>query len=102
MTYAIIQLGGRQFWIEPGKFYDVNQLDAIPGETLLLNRVLFVKKDNVIQIGKPCIENFVVKAKVLRHLKGRKITVLKMKSKKNMKSKRGHRQRLTRLLIQDI
>ena len=102
MTYAIIQLGGRQFWVETGKFYDVNKIDAIPGQTILLNKVLFLKKNNQVSVGQPCIEKISVKAKVLKHFKSKKITVFKMKPKKNMKSKYGHRQNCTRLLIQDI
>lgn len=102
MTYAVIQIGGKQLWIQPGKFYDVNQLKAKPGQTILLNRVLFLNKDGNIKIGDPCLHQTYVKAKVLRHLKSRKITVFKMKPKKNMKLKRGYRQNLTRLLIQEI
>ena len=27
MNYAIIEASGKQFWIEPGKFYDLNHID---------------------------------------------------------------------------
>nr|YP_009541638.1 ribosomal protein L21 [Synarthrophyton chejuense]AYR05647.1 ribosomal protein L21 [Synarthrophyton chejuense] len=102
MKYAVIEISGRQFWVEEGNFYDVNKVHAQPGETIILNKVLFLNKEGLIQFGSPCIDSFVIKAKVLKHLKSRKITVFKMKSKKNMKSKNGHRQDLTRLLIQEI
>ena len=102
MTYAVVEIGGKQIYIQPGKFYDVNKLYAAPGETILLNRVLILKRKNDITLGRPCIDSCSVQAKVLRHLKGRKVTVLKMKSKKNMKSKKGFRQHLTRLLVQKI
>lgn len=102
MTYAIVEIGGKQLWVEAGQFYDVNKLHATPGEIVSLNKVLFLKKDSQIVIGSPCIEHVTIKAKVLRHLKSRKKLVFKMKQKKNMRSKRGHRQDLTRLLIQEI
>ena len=102
MTYAIVEIGGRQVWIEVGQFYDVNKLHASPGETVSLNKVLFLKRNSEVFVGNPCIEDCTVKAKVLRHLKRRKTVVFKMKRKKNMRSKRGHRQDLTRLLIQEI
>lgn len=102
MTYAIIEIGGKQLWIEPGKFYDINKLHVLPGEIVALNKVLFVNRNGSIVVGNPCIERFIVKAKVLRHIKSRKLTVFKMKPKKNTKSKRGSRQDLTRLLIQEI
>ena len=102
MTYAIIQLSGKQFWIQPGKFYDVNRLNALPGQTIRLHKVLLVNKKGNIQFGDPCIPNISIKAKVLKHLKSRKVTVFKMKPKKNTKSKYGYRKHLTRVLIQNI
>lgn len=102
MKYAIIELGGKQIWVESGKFYDVNRLKAIPGQTVYLNKVLFLGNNGEFSFGKPCLENFSIKVKILRHLKSRKTIVFKMKRKKNMRSKRGHRQELTRVLIQSI
>ena len=102
MAYAIIELGGKQLWVETGKFYDVNKLEALPGEVVLLNKVLLLKREDQAIIGTPCIKSCIVKAKVLRHFKGRKITIFKMKSKKNKRSKRGFRQNLTRLIIEEI
>ena len=102
MTYAIIEIGGRQIYIQPGKFYDVSKLQASPGETILLNKVLFLSRNGDIVFGQPCIDTCFVKAKVLRHLKGKKNIAFKMKSKKNTSSKIGFRQHLTRLLIQEI
>lgn len=88
--------------VEPGKFYDLNYIPAQPGDTINLNRVLFLSKDNIYSVGRPCIDNTIVKATVLRHFGGRKITVFKMKSKKNSRVKKGHRQRLTRIFIDDM
>jgi large subunit ribosomal protein L21 len=102
MTYAIIQIGGKQFWVQAGRFYDVNKIKANPGETILLRKVLLLNKNGEIQVGYPCIGTVNIKAKVLKHFKSRKVTVFKMKPKKNMKSKRGYRQDLTRLFIQEI
>jgi len=63
---------------------------------------LLLNKDGDILLGHPCVDNCIVKAKVLKHFKGKKTIVFKMKRKKNMRSKRGYRQELTRLLIQEI
>lgn len=102
MVYAIIELSGKQLWVEKGKFYDVNKLNVSPGEIVLLNKVLLLKKKDQAIIGTPCIKSYTIKAKVLSHFKGKKLTIFKMKSKKNMRSKRGFRQDLTRLLIEEI
>ena len=102
MIYAVVELGGKQLWVESGKFYDVNKLQASPGEILLLNKVLLLKKDDQVVIGNPCIKDCTIVARVLKHFKSKKVTVFKMKPKKNMRSKRGYRQDVTRLLIERI
>ncbi len=102
MGYAIIDAGGKQFWIESGKFYDFNYIPSEPGDILVLNRILLVSNDNGLQIGNPCLEYNKVKIKILKHIKGRKIIVFKMKPKKNIRLKQGYRSKLTRVLIQDI
>nr|QCI07834.1 ribosomal protein L21 [Pleonosporium borreri] len=102
MSYAIVDAGGRQFWIESGKFYDFNYIPSQPGDILILNRVLLMSDDNGIKIGNPCLELNKVKIKILKHIKGRKVIIFKMKPKKNIRLKQGHRSKLTRVLIQDI
>ena len=102
MTYAVVEIGGKQTYVQVGKFYDVNKLQASPGEIVLLNKVLLLNKNSTITLGHPCVNSCSIKAKVLRHLKSKKTAVFKMKSKKNARSKRGFRQQLTRLLIQEI
>nr|YP_009395305.1 ribosomal protein L21 [Polysiphonia infestans]ARW64285.1 ribosomal protein L21 [Polysiphonia infestans] len=102
MTYAIVDVGGNQIILEPGKFYDLNCITASPGDIVHFNRVLFLSQNNVYQIGKPCLDQISIKATILRHFNGEKITVFKMKSKKNNRLKKGHRQKLTRVFIEDI
>ena len=102
MTYAIIEVSGKQLRIETGKFYDVNYIKGEPGDIVNLKRILLINKTGTITLGYPCIPSKYIKAKILKHFKHKKITVFKMKSKKNNKIKRGHRQELTRLLIQEI
>nr|YP_010951453.1 50S ribosomal protein L21 [Laurencia catarinensis]WMP12392.1 50S ribosomal protein L21 [Laurencia catarinensis] len=102
MVYAVVELGGNQIIVEPGKFYDVNYVPADPGDIINLNRVLLFAQSENFHIGYPCLNNVIVKAKVLRHLKGKKLTVFKVKPKKNNRVKMGHRQKLTRILIEKI
>nr|WCH57036.1 ribosomal protein L21 [Hypnea musciformis] len=102
MNYAIIEASGKQLWIEEGKFYDLNYIPGEPGDLIKLNKILLVNNNNNIQIGNPCLKSIRIKATILRHVKGKKITVFKIKPKKNNKSKKGHRQKFTRLLIKQI
>lgn len=102
MAYAIVETSGTQLCVEPGRFYDVNRVFAEVDETVTLDRVLLVRDGETIDIGEPTLEGATVTAKVLRHFRGRKIIVYKMRPKKKTRKKQGHRQELTRLVIESI
>jgi large subunit ribosomal protein L21 len=63
---------------------------------------LLVQHNDEVTIGQPFIEGATVEGTVLRHFRGRKIIVYKMKPKKKTRKKRGHRQEITRLMINSI
>ncbi|MBE9033625.1 50S ribosomal protein L21 [aff. Roholtiella sp. LEGE 12411] len=102
MTYAIIETGGKQIRVEPGRFYDIELLTAEPDEKVTIESVLFVQHDGEVTIGQPIVAGATVEGTVLRHFRGRKVLVYKMKPKKKTRKKRGHRQEITRLLINSI
>jgi large subunit ribosomal protein L21 len=102
MTYAIVATAGKQFRVEPGRFYDVDRIHAEPDTTLTLDQVLLVQEGETIQVGQPLVAGATVSATVMQHLRGRKIIVYKMRPKKKTRKKQGHRQELTRLMINSI
>ncbi|MBW4631652.1 MAG: 50S ribosomal protein L21 [Iphinoe sp. HA4291-MV1] len=102
MTYAIIETGGKQLRVEPGRFYDIELLSAEPDEKVTIESVLLVQHNGEVTIGQPLVSGAKVEGTVLRHLRGRKVLVYKMKPKKKTRKKRGHRQEITRLLINSI
>lgn len=102
MKYAIVEISGRQFWIETGKYYDFNRIPTELGNSITLNRVLLLNNDGQLLIGKPYLQSVKIKGKILEHLRGKKIIVYKMRPKKKTRKKQGHRQELTRVLIEDI
>jgi large subunit ribosomal protein L21 len=102
MKYAIVEISGRQFWIETGKYYDLNRIPTELGKEITLNRVLLINNNGELLIGKPYLENVTVKGKILEHLRSRKTIVYKMRPKKKTRKKQGHRQDLTRVLIEEI
>ena len=102
MTYAIIETGGKQMKVEAGRFYDIELLNAEPDEKVTINAVLLVNHDGALSIGQPLVEGATVEGTIMRHLRGRKVLVYKMKPKKKTRKKRGHRQEITRFLINSI
>lgn len=102
MSYAIIETGGKQLRVEPGRFYDIELLPVNPEEKVIIEKVLFVSNDGEVAIGQPFVAGATVEGTVMRHFRGRKILVYKMKPKKKTRKKRGHRQEITRLMINSI
>lgn len=102
MTYAIIQTGGKQVKVEAGRFYDIELLSAEPDEKVTIDAVLLVQHEGGVSIGQPRVAGATVEGTVMRHFRGRKVLVYKMKPKKKTRKKRGHRQEITRLLINSI
>ena len=102
MSYAIIETGGKQLRVEPGRFYDIELLHNEPDEKVTIDSVLFVQNDGEISIGQPLVSGATVEGTVMRHFRGRKVLVYKMKPKKKTRKKRGHRQEITRLMIDTI
>jgi large subunit ribosomal protein L21 len=101
-SYAIIETGGKQLRVEPGRFYDVERIAAEPDSQITIDKVLFVQTDGTISVGQPLVEGATVEATVMSHLRGKKIIVYKMRPKKKTRKKQGHRQELTRLMINSI
>ncbi len=100
--YAIIETGGKQLRVEPGRFYDVERLAVEEDTKINIDKVLFVQDDDGIHIGQPLVPGAIVEATVMRHLRGRKIIVYKMRPKKKTRKKQGHRQELSRIMIDAI
>ena len=102
MKYAIVEISGRQFWIETGKYYDLNRIPTELGKEITLNRVLLANDNGELLIGKPYLDSVKITGKILEHLRGKKTIVYKMRPKKKTRKKQGHRQELTRVLIENI
>ncbi len=102
MAYAIIEIGGTQLWVEPGRFYDVNRLHHDIDATMSIDKVLLVHDGTEATVGQPLVKGATVDITVMRHLRDRKIIVYKMQPKKKTRKKRGHRQELTRFMVDSI
>jgi large subunit ribosomal protein L21 len=103
MKYAIAQTSGKQILVKPGQWYDVDYIsEGNLGDVLSLNKILFFRKENLVQLGKPFLEKSQIPATIIQQVKGPKITVLKTKPKKNYTRTRGHRQKYTRIQIDSL
>ena len=100
--YAIIETGGKQYKVNEGDVVFVEKLDVNEGDTVTFDRVKAVSVGTEFKVGAPTVEGAVVTAEVVANGKGKKIYVMKYKSKKNEKKKIGHRQPYTKVRILSI
>ncbi|WP_026699858.1 50S ribosomal protein L21 [Salibacterium aidingense] len=99
--YAIIETGGKQVKVEEGQEVYVEKLDASEGDAVTFDNVVFVGGDEV-KVGSPFVDGAKVSAKVDKHGRQKKITVFKLKKRKNYRRKIGHRQPYTKVVIDKI
>ena len=84
MEYAIIEIGGHQFWIEKGQYLIINKVSIDKkskitcGSTININRILLINKNNNISFGYPYLVDSIVQGQILEYLKGSKITIYKI------------------------
>ncbi|WP_069792119.1 50S ribosomal protein L21 [Cyanobacterium sp. IPPAS B-1200] len=102
MTYAIIEICGKQLKVEPGRFFELDRFDLEVNEELNIDKVLLVSHEGEIHVGQPYVEGASINGTILKHSRGRKVIVYKMQPKKKTRKKRGHRQELSRLMINSI
>jgi large subunit ribosomal protein L21 len=100
--YAVIETGGKQYRVELGTELAVELLDAEPGGTVTLERVLLIADGDNASIGQPLVANASVAAEVVRQARGDKVISFKYRPKARRRVKKGHRQELTLLRISDI
>ncbi|HDM79217.1 MAG TPA: 50S ribosomal protein L21 [Deltaproteobacteria bacterium] len=100
--YAVLRTGGKQYRVEPGKIFRVEKLPGDVGEEILLKDVLMVSDGENVEVGKPLLENYWVKCRIVEQGRSRKIIVFKYKRRKGYKRTRGHRQHFTDLKVEEI
>jgi len=100
--YAIAEASGQQFWLQPNRYYDLDRIHAEVDATVTLEQVLLVRDSSGTRLGLPHVPDAVVTLKVVAHRRGPKIIVYKMRPKKKTRRKNGHRQELTRVIVESI
>ena len=100
--YAVIETGSKQYRVKTGDTFEVERLTVEAGQSVTLDRVLFISTDGLIKVGTPTVAGATVKADVVAHKRDEKKLTFKMKRRKGYHKTIGHRQELTVLKITDI
>jgi large subunit ribosomal protein L21 len=98
--YAIVKTGGKQYRVEQGQTLLVERLPDAEGATVALMPLLYRSDETVFDAqGLAGVE---VSAKILGHVRGKKLRIFKFKPKRGYKRRTGHRQELTRIEVTKI
>lgn len=100
--YAIVDIAGQQFKVEQGQEIFVNRLSEEAGASVKFDQVLLIDEDGKVKVGTPVVKGANVDAKVMDHVRGDKVKVFKKKRRKGYQKETGHRQDLSKVLIEKI
>ena len=100
--FAVIKSGGRQFKVSVGQKLEVERLPFEPGKQIEIGEVLLISDAERALVGSPFVEHTTVLATVTEQKRGKKVIVFRYKPKKRHRHRRGYRQELTVLTIDDI
>ncbi len=99
MKYIIAALSGKQIFLKDQNWYDINYIKNNYSNFITLERILCVRGEFGIQIGKPFLLNTYISGLIVSNVLGKKIKVFKTKPKKNYSRLKGYRSRYTRIFI---
>lgn len=103
MSYAVIQIAGKQFKVSEGDTITTDRIaDKEVGNKFKVNDVLLVVNEKSSSIGTPTVTGAEVTLEVVEHAKGDKVKVLKYKAKSRYRKAMGHRQLQTYLKVVKI
>jgi len=101
--YAIVEVLGEQVKAEKGEEIIVPYMsERNEGEKLELDKVMLISNDGEPVVGKPYIEGATINTSVIGHIKGDKVIVFKKKRRTGYHKKQGHREKYTKLMVDNI
>jgi large subunit ribosomal protein L21 len=100
--YAIVEIAGQQFKVQKNDEIFVHRMDVEPGTNVEFKEVLLVDNNGIISVGMPHVADSKVSGKVLEHARADKVIVFKKKRRKGFQKETGHRQDLSKILIESI
>lgn len=100
--YAIVQISGYQYRVEPGLVLTVPRQHVDEGGRVIYSDVLLFDDGKKVKIGSPTVPNTVVDATVIEHGRGPKVIVFKKKRRKGYKKKNTHRQDYSKIEVKSI
>lgn len=101
--YAVLDDRNQQYRVKPGDRIQIHLRKGVAeGDTLTFDKVCLVGGEGAGKIGTPFVAGASVTAKVVRQLKGPKVTIGMYKRRKNSRRRTGFRAQYTVVQIEAI
>jgi len=101
--FAVIKTGGKQYRVAVGDVLKIEKLEAEAGDTVTFDTVLMHGGEGAMTVGAPLVDGAVVTGEIIEQFRDKKIIVFKKRRRKHSsKTRKGHRQYLTRVRISGI
>lgn len=100
--FAVIETGSKQYLVSENDKIKVEKLPQEEGAKVVFDKVLLVSDQKKATVGKPYVKGAKVEAEVIKQGRGKKIKMLKYKSKTRQRRRKGHRQEYTEVAIKKI
>ncbi|MDO8886146.1 50S ribosomal protein L21 [Candidatus Oleimmundimicrobium sp.] len=100
--YALIKFGGKQYKVVAGEVVLLEKVDGNVGDSIELKDIIFVADEDKKMVESSDLSKANVKGTIVEQAKGNKVIIYKHKAKKGYRRKRGHRQLLTKVMIDEI
>ena len=101
--FAVIETGGKQYKVAEGDVITIEKLDGdlSEGDTVTFDRVLLVDDGNNTELGAPTLSSKVT-GELLASGKGKKLRVMRFRSKSRYTRRYGHRQPCAKVKITSL
>ena len=101
--HAILEIAGKQFKVIENRYLYTPKLESKKNGDIEFDKILLYKdKEGKVEIGSPVIKGMKVTGKILETFKDEKVIVFKKKRRKGYKKLQGHRQSISKVLIEKI
>ena len=100
--FAVLKTGGKQYKVAKDDVIEIERLPGQAGQQVVFDQVLMLGDSASATAGAPLVAGASVAATLLEQVKGDKVIVFKKRRRHNYRRKRGHRQLLTVVRIDEI
>lgn len=101
--FAVVEINGFQYNVKENEVIQVSKMnDTEKGNKVEFDKVLFIKDEADILVGKPFIDGAKVICEHAGDIKGKKVVVMKFKRRKDYKRIKGHRQDYALIKVEKI